>query len=133
MTFYEQQVLSIRKQHFPQAYQVRRIVKAKRFIDSNLSAPINLSVIAHEASLSKFHFIRLFRKCYGRTPHQYRTEQRLIKARELVKSGLSTTEICYALNFSSITTFIGLFKKYTGFTPTAYAQKSNFEEPSFDI
>ncbi|GAB3999725.1 hypothetical protein GCM10028807_50750 [Spirosoma daeguense] len=123
MTFYEQQVLKIRFEHYPNTYQVRRVVQAKLFIDSDLSAAINLTTIAAEASLSKFHFLRLFKKCYGRTPHQYRTEQRLIKAKRLVEIGFSTSEICYALNFGSITTFIGLFKKYTGYTPSAYSKK----------
>ncbi|GAB3705974.1 hypothetical protein GCM10027592_39020 [Spirosoma flavus] len=123
MTFYEQQVLKIRHEHYPNTYQIRRVVRAKQFIDSDLTTTINLATIADEASLSKFHFLRLFKKCYGRTPHQYRTEQRLIKARQLAQTGLSTTEICYVLNFASVTSFIGLFKKFTGFTPTVYSKK----------
>ena len=124
MTFYEAQVLKIREQHFSKEYQIRRIVRAKQFIDADLSNDINLDTIADAASLSKFHFLRLFKKCYGRT--QYRTEQRLIRAKQLLQTGLPTVEVCHALNFDSITTFIGLFKKYTGFTPVNYQRKKQF-------
>ncbi|GAB4033959.1 helix-turn-helix domain-containing protein [Spirosoma gilvum] len=126
MTYYATQVFAIRDQIFPAAYQVRQIVRAKQFIDNNLTETINLETVAQAASLSKFHFLRLFKRCYGRTPHQYRTEQRLIRAKQLLQTGLSTTEVCHVLNFDSTTSFIGLFKKYTGHTPLAYQRKKQF-------
>ena len=126
MTYYATQVFAIRDQVFPAAYQVRQIIRAKQFIDSNLAEPISLETMAQVALLSKFHFLRLFKRCYGRTPHQYRTEQRLIRAKQLLQTGLSTTEVCHALNFESVTSFIGLFKKYTSQTPLAYQQKKQF-------
>lgn len=126
MTYYATQVLAIRDEHFPADYQVRQIVRARQFIDSHLTDPISLETIAQAAALSKFHFLRLFKRCYGRTPHQYRTEQRLIRAKQLLQTGLSTSEVCYALNFDSTTSFIGLFKKYTDHTPSAYQRKKQF-------
>jgi AraC-like DNA-binding protein len=132
MTFYITQALKIRDQYFPHDYQIRRIIRAKQFIDQTIVNDIDLDAIAAAASLSKFHFLRLFKKCYGRTPHQYRTEQRLIKAKQLLHNGLSTTEVCHTLNFESVTTFIGLFKKYTGSTPAAYQRKKQFSRALSD-
>jgi len=51
---------------YPKVYLYRGIVQAKPFIDNNYA-----DHIADEAFFSKFHFIRLFKKIYSKTPHQY--------------------------------------------------------------
>jgi AraC-like DNA-binding protein len=56
---------------YPKVYLYRRIVQAKLFIDASYMHSIDLDNISEEASFSKFHFTRLFRQVYGRTPHQY--------------------------------------------------------------
>ncbi|UFH54530.1 helix-turn-helix domain-containing protein [Spirosoma sp. KNUC1025] len=133
MTFYQEQVQKLRDQVLPQSYQVGKIIRAKQFIDTNFSDTIDLNAIAEAAALSKFHFLRLFKKCYGRTPHQYYTEQRLRKAKQLLRAGVSTADVCDTLHFGSVTTFTGLFKRYTGSTPAAYQRKSNSQEAEFLI
>lgn len=60
------------------------MVQAKLFIDFNYAESIDISNIADEACFSKFHFIRLFKKIYGRTPHQYESAEAMAK---LVKAG----------------------------------------------
>ncbi len=67
-------------EQYPKAYLYRRIVQAKLFIDSNYTDNIDLDNISDEAYFSKFHFTRLFKKIYGRTPHQYLTFVRIEKA-----------------------------------------------------
>ena len=49
----------------------RRAVEAALWIDGNAHEPIDLEGAAHEAGLSPFHFLRLFRDVLGVTPHQY--------------------------------------------------------------
>lgn len=61
----------------PKIYLYRRIVLAKLFIDEHYAEDIDLDAIAGEASFSKFHFIRLFKMAYGKTPHQYLTRVRI--------------------------------------------------------
>lgn len=97
-------------------------MKAKLFIDNNYSSNIDLNNIADEAYFSKFHFIRLFKSIYGRTPHQYLTYVRLEKAKHYLRSDFTVTDTCFKVGFDSITSFTGLFKKYEGQTPSAYQQ-----------
>jgi AraC-like DNA-binding protein len=87
----------------------KRIVNSTIFIDDNYSQSIDLSNIADEAFFSKSHFIRLFNKIYGKTPHQYLIIVRVEKAIELLKTGLSVSEVCYSVGFDSITSFAGAF------------------------
>jgi len=101
----------------------RRIVQAKLFIDSNYAERIDAGEIADEACYSKFHFIRTFKSIYGKTPHQYLTVVRVEKAKELLEQGVSVTEACFGVGFDSLGSFIGLFKRRAGLTPSEYQRQ----------
>lgn len=105
---------------YPNVYLYRRLVNAKLYIDNNYHLAIDLDNIADEACFSKFHFIRLFKRIYGHTPHQYLMATRIHQARLQLRNGLNVAEACYAVGFESISSFTGLFKKLTGMTPAVY-------------
>ena len=105
---------------YPRQYLYRRVVKAKLYIDEHFSSDIDLSGVANEACFSKFHFARLFREIYGKTPHQYLTHVRVEKAREYLASGDPVAKVCFSVGFDSISSFTGLFKRRVGLTPAAY-------------
>src|SRR5437773_5051678 len=77
-------VLTCGMDAYPRQYLYRRIVKAKVFIDAQFSSAIDLDNIADEACFSKFHFVRLFKSIYGKTPHQYLTGIRVDRASEML-------------------------------------------------
>jgi AraC-like DNA-binding protein len=105
---------------YPKMYLYRRLVQAKLFIDAHYAEPIDLDLIADEANFSKFHFLKLFKKTYRRTPYQYLIFVRIQKAMELFESGKPVTEVCYAVGFESVGSFSLLFKRVRGMTPSAY-------------
>jgi AraC-like DNA-binding protein len=123
MTFYHQQILIIRENIFPKEYLCRQVMQAKKFIENNFANNIGLNDIAGEAYYSKFHFLRLFKHLYGRTPHQYLTAVRIEKAKQLLRARLPVSEVCFLVGFDSISSFKGLFKRYTNFTPFSYQQQ----------
>jgi AraC-like DNA-binding protein len=104
----------------PNIYIYRRLVQAKLFIDKNYHDAIDLNDIADEAYFSKYHFIRLFKNIYGKTPHQYLIKVRVENARLLLKKGLPVADVCYAVGFDSVTSFSILFKKITFCSPANY-------------
>jgi AraC-like DNA-binding protein len=106
----------------PKIYLYRRLVQAKLFIDKNYHDAIDLNDIADEAYFSKYHFIRLFKHIYGKTPHQYLIKVRVENARLLLKRGLPVADVCYAVGFDSVTSFSILFKKITFCSPANYQQ-----------
>ena len=108
------------KEEFPKIYLYRRIVQAKIFIDDHFHEDINLSDSADEALFSKFHFIRLFKSIYGKTPHQYLIAVRIENAKLLLQTRMSVTDVCFEIGFESISSFTGLFRRMTGQTPSAY-------------
>jgi len=108
------------KDIYPKVYLYRRIVYAKLFIDNHFSEKIDLDNIADEAFFSKYHFIRVFNSIYKKTPHQYLSFVRIEKAKQLLKTDLPVSEVCYAVGFESVSTFTGLFKRFTGKTPAVF-------------
>ena len=115
-------------EQYPKVYLYRRIVQAKLFIDKNYSDKIDLGNISDEAYFSKFHFIRLFKSIYGKTPHQYLKYVRIEKAKELLRIGTSVTDVCYSVGFDSISSFSGLFSKTVGISPSAYLTKQKLTQ-----
>ena len=109
----------------------QRIVAAKVYIDENYNEAIDLEQISQQAFLSRFHFHRLFRQVYKRTPHQYITQKRLDKAKDLLSDNRLVTEVCNEVGFESIGSFSVLFKKEIGFAPQYYrnmAYKKKMEQ-----
>src|SRR6186713_958739 len=101
-------------EQYPKIYLYRRIVQAKLFIDKFYSEKTDLDNISDEAYFSKFHFIRLFKSIYGKTPHQYLTTIRIEKAQQFLQENKSVKETCILVGFDSLSSFSGLFTKSVG-------------------
>lgn len=107
-------------EQYPKIYLYRRIVQAKLFIDKCYAEKIDLDNIADEANFSKFHFIRLFKSIYGKTPHQYLIAIRIERAQHFFKENKSVSEVCFLVGFDSVSTFSALFTKLNKRTPSQY-------------
>ncbi|MDQ3020468.1 MAG: AraC family transcriptional regulator [Bacteroidota bacterium] len=96
----------------------KRVCRAKEFIDSSFTKDLTLEIISKEACLSQYHFLRLFKSVFKKTPHQYLTEKRISKAMSLLFStDMSITQICFEIGFESISSFSWLFRKKFGLSP----------------
>jgi AraC-like DNA-binding protein len=80
----------------------------------------DISVVAREAGMSRFHFIRRFEAVFGETPHQFRTRERLTAAQRLLAQGHSVTDACVEVGFASLGSFSTLFTRNVGVTPSGY-------------
>ena len=94
-------------EEYPKIYLYRRVVQAKLYIDSCYAEQIDLNNISGEAYFSKFHFIRLFKSIYGKTPHQYLTAVRIGNAKQLLQENKSVTDVCTLVGFDSLSSFSG--------------------------
>ena len=110
-------------EQYPKVYLYKRIVQAKVFIDNNYADKIDLDNISDKAYFSKFHFIRLFKEIYGKTPHQYLTFVRIGKAIQLLRANKPATEVCYAVGFETLSSFGKLFKRNIGVSPSTFQEE----------
>jgi AraC family transcriptional regulator len=78
--------------------------KLRRFRDyiiAHLDEPIGVEALADIAGRSPFHFVRVFTRSVGMTPHRYVVHLRLQRAIELIREGRSGfTEIAARTGFA---------------------------------
>ena len=97
----------------------KKLAHVLDLIESDLAEDLSLKVLANAAGLSEYHFLRMFKHSTGCTPHQYVINQRIERARELLKkTDMTVTEIAYLLGFSNPAHFTHHFRRKTGFTPS---------------
>ena len=100
----------------------RLLLQARDYIHANLMSDMSLDEISQQASLSKYHFLRMFREYYGITPHQYILNCRINKAREALEQGSSLEDIVFDCGFSDLSHLNRRFKPVYGMTPRQYQQ-----------
>ncbi|MBL8832356.1 MAG: helix-turn-helix transcriptional regulator [Rhodospirillales bacterium] len=103
----------------------RRAVETALWIDANAGREIDLADAASEAGLSPFHFLRVFTRVVGVTPHQYLVRARLRHAaRLLVEADSPVTEIAYESGFADLSNFMRSFRRAAGMTPRAFRRQA---------
>jgi AraC family transcriptional regulator len=101
----------------------RRAVEAAVWIDAHADQRLSLERAAREAGLSAFHFLRVFRRVLGVTPHQYLVRSRLRRAaRLLAESAVPVTEVAYASGFADLSNFVRSFHRAAGLSPSRFRE-----------
>ena len=121
----------MKTEEYKKQYLYKQVVNAKLFVDRNFSDNLTQEKIASKAFYSKFHFTRLFKSIYGKTPHQYLTSVRIEKAKKLLQEGLGTSQVCFLVGLSSTSSFKSLFKSHTKETPFNYQKR--FQKQKQDV
>jgi AraC-like DNA-binding protein len=107
----------------PQATFIK-LCRARDLLRDCLGEPVALADAAAEADLSAWHFLRLFRRAFGETPHEFLTRLRIERAKDLLTvSGRSVTDICFDVGFSSLGSFSTLFARHVGASPAAFRRR----------
>jgi AraC-like DNA-binding protein len=102
---------------------LRKLCRARDLLVEVQEASPSVEAIARNVAISPFHFIRQFEAVFGATPHQFRMRARLERAKQLLASGRSVTEVCMEVGFSSLGSFSDLFRRRVGVTPSQYRQR----------
>jgi AraC-like DNA-binding protein len=99
----------------------RRAVETALWLDAHCHEPIDLAAAAGEAGLSPFHFLRLFARVLGVTPHQYLVRSRLRRAaRLLADEARPITDVAFDVGFGDLSNFVRTFHRAAGVSPRAF-------------
>jgi AraC family transcriptional regulator len=105
----------------PAAREARRVVEAIRLVESEAARPVRLKDLAASAGMSKYHFLRVFRRLTGVTPYQYVLSARMRRAAlALASSRRPVLAIALDSGFGDLSTFNHRFRAAFGATPTQY-------------
>ena len=98
-----------------------RVTRIVRTIDRHPDARLTLGSLAREAGLSPFHFLRMFERVTGVTPHQYILRARLREAAmQLADPEAKVLDIAFDCGFGDLSNFNHAFRAEFGVSPRAY-------------
>jgi AraC-like DNA-binding protein len=88
-------------------------------IETHFTEELTVDSLAGLASLSRFHFSRLFRQLTGRTVTDYVNRIRINKSEDLLRNTEKTiAEIAMAAGYNDLSYFSRTFRKYRGLAPS---------------
>lgn len=110
----------------------RRAVEAALWIDAHAHQSVALAGAAQHVGLSPFHFLRLFGKVLGVTPHQYLLRSRLRHAaRLLAEPERAITDIALDVGFADLSNFVRTFHRAAGVSPLRFRRAAKGDRKIF--
>ncbi|MBI3370764.1 MAG: helix-turn-helix transcriptional regulator [Betaproteobacteria bacterium] len=110
----------------------RRAVEAALWLDAHAHEPVGLESAASGAGLSPSHFLRLFAKVLGVTPHQYLVRSRLRRAaRLLADEDRPITDIALDVGFGDLSNFVRSFHRAAGVAPRGFRRAAKGDRKIF--
>lgn len=79
-----------------------------------------LDQLAQEAQMSRYQLLRAFKHHYGLPPHAYLMDEKIKRAKVMLKSGQEIADVALQLGFSDQAHFQRQFKKKIAVTPKFY-------------
>lgn len=99
----------------------RQLSQVLDYIHDHLEQDVKLADLAALLDISQFHFSHLFKQAIGTSPYQYLLQQRIERAKQLLKeSDHSIMDIAFLCGFNSHSHLSKQFRQLTGMTPKAY-------------
>jgi AraC-like DNA-binding protein len=110
---------------FPSPRDGKRISDALYYIDQNSREGLDLDSLAAQAGMSKYHFLRTFRRAVGMAPYQYLLTARLRKvAVRLATSAAPVADIAFEEGFGDLSTFNRRFRGVFGTPPQMFRRNA---------
>lgn len=100
--------------------QLKTIERACQSLDDVEVRP-SLESLAAAAGLSRFHFLRVFKRVVGVTPAQYAIARREERLRRELGKGRRVTEAIYAAGYNSSGRFYAASRRMLGMRPGSFA------------
>ncbi len=98
-----------------------KIEFAKLFIKKHYNKPFSLEEIAEKVCLNYKYFSRVFKEKTGKSFNEYKLNLRMSSAKQFLEGcGWTVSQIAYKIGYQNPDSFMKMFKKFTGFTPSGY-------------
>ena len=105
----------------PSRGDARRISTALRHIEDNADEALDLDTLAGLVRMSKYHFLRTFRRVTGLTPYKFLLGVRMRRAAvKLATSDAPVAAIAFDAGFGDLSTFNNRFRATFGAPPTRW-------------
>lgn len=96
-----------------------KILKAKEIILNTLNNPPTIPELSLQIGINQCYLKKGFKEIFGMTVYDFVQEQRMLKAKLLLKQNkYSVSQVADQIGFSSTSSFSNAFKKYAGVFPS---------------
>jgi AraC-like DNA-binding protein len=102
------------------------VQKARAYLEDHYAENISLEELAAFVNLSLFHLLRVFRDAVGLPPHNYLTQVRITRAKQLLLTSMSLAQVALTVGFTDQSHLTKHFKRIMGVTPGQYAHSRHF-------
>lgn len=99
-----------------------------KYIETHYSEKITLDDLASRFFMSKYTFLRKFKRHTGMGLPAYVNTIRLINAKNMLASGAKVAECAMACGFESLSNFDRVFRKETGMSPREYVRLASSKQ-----
>lgn len=106
------------------ALSPQKMADLDEYIAAHIGEEMHIDNLAAIFCMSKFYFLKEFKKLHGITPYQYVLRKRVKRAAELLREKRSLAHIAYETGFSDQSHLTRVFKSITGKTPLAFRRKN---------
>ncbi len=96
-------------------------MRAARYVETHSHEPCTLADLAAQADMSPFHFLRVYRRITGQTPHRHVLATRLRQAARRLRTGSDRiTDVAIEAGFGDLSHFNASFVRHFRLSPGAY-------------
>lgn len=100
-----------------------RIAPILKYIQNNIAKPLTLDEVSARFFINKYHLCHVFKSATGFSVMEYIIHCRVLRARELLRTGMRVQEVAEAVGFQNTSHFIRTFGSLTGTSPKRYAKE----------
>ncbi len=93
------------------------------YINDHYNDDLNLDFLANKFFISKYHLSREFNRVVGTSVHRYILQKRLIMARQMMATGVPTSEVYQHCGFGDYSNFYRAFRKEYQVSPREYLEE----------
>lgn len=97
-----------------------RLTRVLDLMESRISSNVTLLELAQLVDQDKSSFSRSFRDAMGYAPYEYFTLRRMERAKQLLHTSQSITEIAFSVGYTNPSKFSSAFKRLYAMTPSAW-------------
>ncbi|MEG8179891.1 helix-turn-helix transcriptional regulator [Nocardia terpenica] len=96
------------------------VQRAVVYMQDQMQRTVTLAELAGVARLSPYHFLRMFKRATGHTPHRYLTLLRIAEVKRLLERGATVVAAAQLCGFYSAAHLSAVFVRETGVRPSRW-------------
>lgn len=102
---------------------IKSLKKAEQLILKEYASSLSIKQIAYKSAINECYLKKEFKQYYKMTIYEMIQNQRMKKAKELLKEGNSVKEVSLSVGYKHNGNFSKLFSSYFGLTPSVYRKQ----------